>query len=343
MKHDNNMGFLRFVGATLVIFSHSFYWFGLPEPVLFGESLGGVGLTIFFVVSGYLITKSWESAVGAIAFFRNRLLRIIPALVIVSIVTVFIFGPILTRLPLLEYFTTFYLWEYPLKVSSLYFWSDGAIPGVVGTINTVLWSLPVEFNCYILVAIIGIVSTSIFRKAVPVLFLAGMMLLLMSGVASTTLNFTVIKLMTLFLAGSLCYIYSDNIKSMRHLVTFVIGVALLAIVYSIPVSIGLQLAVYVVIAPLLVVAAAFYPSRFISSFGEHGDYSYGLYLYGWPVQMIVATRASEYLSIGTGFVVMFATTFVFAYASWHLIEKRALKYKSPAPVSSQTYITYSTT
>ncbi|MDV7393506.1 acyltransferase family protein, partial [Arthrospira platensis SPKY1] len=98
------------MAALLVLWSHAFPLSGQSErePLarLTGlDTLGGVGVAIFFVLSGYLLALSWERKPSMVAFARNRVLRIYPALVVLCALSVCLLGPTLTRLPLAEYWT----------------------------------------------------------------------------------------------------------------------------------------------------------------------------------------------------------------------------------------------
>ena len=110
VRFSNNFDFLRFIGAFLVIFSHSFVLtsgFNNGEPLfnLTGIlTLGGTGLLIFFVISGFLIAQSWNIHNSPSQFIWNRLIRIVPGLIGVAVVTVFIIGPLVTTFPLSDYF-----------------------------------------------------------------------------------------------------------------------------------------------------------------------------------------------------------------------------------------------
>ena len=85
---------LRAVGALLVLVSHSFALTGRPEPVVPGvASYGGLGVAIFFSISGYLITLSWHRDPRLGAFLVKRSLRIFPALFVVVLLAAFVLGP----------------------------------------------------------------------------------------------------------------------------------------------------------------------------------------------------------------------------------------------------------
>jgi peptidoglycan/LPS O-acetylase OafA/YrhL len=107
-RFSNNFDFLRIFAALLVILSHSFAISGSSyEPLLSLSkyiSLGGLGLAIFFIISGYLITKSWVEHPSAFRFLSSRFLRIIPGLFVVTLLSILVLGPLVTNLSLSEYF-----------------------------------------------------------------------------------------------------------------------------------------------------------------------------------------------------------------------------------------------
>ena len=101
--YKNNFSFLRLVGAILVIYGHSFPITKNISPNFYIETVQILGIDIFFIISGYLITKSWLSDPHVIRYAIRRFLRIFPALFVIVLVSVFIIGPLFTRLPLITY------------------------------------------------------------------------------------------------------------------------------------------------------------------------------------------------------------------------------------------------
>jgi peptidoglycan/LPS O-acetylase OafA/YrhL len=89
----NNFDALRLFAALLVLVSHAFALAGSTEPSVGGFSLGGVGLYIFFAISGYLVTQSWTREPRLAPFFTKRALRILPALLAVSLLTAYSSAP----------------------------------------------------------------------------------------------------------------------------------------------------------------------------------------------------------------------------------------------------------
>lgn len=84
--------------------------------------------------------------------------------------------------------------------------------------------------------------------------------------------------------------------------------------------------VYSLTLPYFVLYLAYFPSRFLQGFNKIGDYSYGIYLYAFPVQ-----RLTEHLGLATSPIVWFLwsvpLTVLLAALSWHFIEKPALRLK----------------
>lgn len=83
-RSGNRFDFMRLFAALLVLWSHSYPLTGRnpQEPLarLTGiESMGGMGVAIFFVLSGYLVTLSLERSPGLLSFARKRAVRIYPA------------------------------------------------------------------------------------------------------------------------------------------------------------------------------------------------------------------------------------------------------------------------
>jgi peptidoglycan/LPS O-acetylase OafA/YrhL len=77
----NNFDALRLIGAFLVLVSHQFALSGRPEPRVVGDhGLGNFGVLIFFSISGYLVTSSWQKDPNILRFSARRALRVAPAL-----------------------------------------------------------------------------------------------------------------------------------------------------------------------------------------------------------------------------------------------------------------------
>jgi hypothetical protein len=152
----NNFDLLRLFAALLVLWSHAHTLAGRPEPLLLSwATLGPVGVFIFFVISGYLVSISWNADPNIGRFLARRLLRLIPALIVVILLSMFVLGPLVTTLPLADYFSHphFSLYLLNIVLHPVY-----SLPGVFEhmrvpyAVNGSLWSLPVEFLMYLVLA-----------------------------------------------------------------------------------------------------------------------------------------------------------------------------------------------
>ena len=101
-SRNNNFDILRFFAALHVLILHGVLLFGNDNQNWF-VALNGVA--VFFIISGFLVTRSWCDNPNIFAFLKKRILRIFPALIAVVLFTALILGPIVTTLPLKEYFT----------------------------------------------------------------------------------------------------------------------------------------------------------------------------------------------------------------------------------------------
>lgn len=144
----------------MVLYGHSFVLLGLREPLFMSWlPLGPLGVFIFFTISGYLVSESWDRDPHLLRFFQRRLLRILPGLAVCVLLTVGVLGPLLTTLPLADYFSNPHTLGY-LRTIGLYitYYLPGVFDGnrYPNAVNGSLWSLPVEFLMYIVVALVGV-------------------------------------------------------------------------------------------------------------------------------------------------------------------------------------------
>lgn len=152
--HMNNFDFLRFFAAAMVIYCHSFA-LGTgrfdKEPMFVYSCgqfhFGTLAVVIFFIMSGFLVTMSFDRSISAGSFFYNRVLRIFPGLVFVVIVTAFLLGPFVSSLPLHEYFTNSHTYSYLMTITLRGHSAHDFLPGVLSrnilpnTVNGSLWTL----------------------------------------------------------------------------------------------------------------------------------------------------------------------------------------------------------
>jgi peptidoglycan/LPS O-acetylase OafA/YrhL len=178
---DNNFQLLRLAAAAFVVLFHSYaltdrwtrepLWRLIPE-----QNFGALGVKIFFVVSGFLVTQSWLARRRPGAFVAARALRIYPALVAATLFTIVLAGWS-SALPWREFLahpqTLDYAWRVALGWEMVY-----RLPGAFATnpfpheVNGSLWTLPIELRLYLAVLAAGLVGFLARRGAWLVAMLA---------------------------------------------------------------------------------------------------------------------------------------------------------------------------
>jgi len=221
ISRNNNFDILRLFGALLVIFSHSFALAGFNEPkVPFQFStFGTLGVQIFMLIGGFLVTMSFLNRKNFFKYMYSRCLRIFPALIFCVFLTVFILGPLVTNVSLIGYFKSIETINY-FRTIYLYT-THGTLPGVFNNnvfpaINGSLWTLKYEFTFYILIGLFGMLG---FLEKKYFLLLSLLILVLSSGkfFPNSVYIFNMFNLnvflsfLTYFLLGSCFYLYRRKI------------------------------------------------------------------------------------------------------------------------------------
>ncbi|MDB5425030.1 MAG: acyltransferase 3 [Phenylobacterium sp.] len=292
--------------------------------------LVGCILPAFFALSGFLVAGSFERN-DLPGFLTLRGLRIFPALMVEVVISALLLGPLLTTAPWREYFTDPLFHRYFLNVTG---WIHYELPGLFlhnpagRTVNEQLWTVPFELECYLAIAAIGVIGLA--RR--PWLFfwllvavsagrdLYGVMTDHNAAIAAATPG----RMLVLsFLLGVCLYLLRKRIPFNGPL--FAVAVVLSWIFQSFEQTIYLS--------PLPVVYVTIYlglldPRRIFLI--RSADYSYGIYLYGWPVQQAVAEVFPGLRVWWLHLPLSLALTGVCAYLSWHLVETHVLNRKKVA-------------
>ena len=325
LEGDNNFDALRQIAALGVILSHAY-------PVTQGHqneellhvltknqtTLGEVCVIVFFVISGFLIAKSFSRSTSVIEYLVSRSLRIIPGLSVMAIVVAFLLGPLLTSLSITEYFSA--AGSYRFLATSFIYNAPQWLPGVFKEntypeiVNASLWTLSYEFSCYTALASLGLV----WRKAwIPALLLSAFTL------ASIFLTWIspglFLSFAGYFLGGSLAYIFRSRIPLDVRWLVLSIGVVATTLV----VGQGFKLAMYF-FGAYAILWISLTPSNKFNVFSRYGDLSFGTYIYAFPIQQTIAPWINSPL---LNFLVAAPIVLVCAAASWHFVEKPALSKK----------------
>lgn len=333
VSRANNFDFLRLVAAILVLFSHCYPLIGRPagEPFVFlsgYETGGGLAVSVFFVISGYLITASYLNSKGTFDFMIKRVMRIFPALIVAVLLSILL-GAFLTPLAAADYFThpqtLAYLNNIWLNVQyhlPLVF-AENVYPHAV---NGSLWTLPVEFFMYVLILLMGLFGLlkPRFVLAATVVSFAGYVAVhhWLSGMSLVVLGAAqleiALKLGCFFFSGACFFLFKNSIQ-FKPLIAILLTMALL-------VSLGAAWGVYVylIAMPYLVFYFAGMDTPSLRNASRYGDFSYGIYIYAFPMQQLVIYLFGPDLSVRTFFLLALVPTLILAILSWKLVEAPAL-------------------
>jgi peptidoglycan/LPS O-acetylase OafA/YrhL len=308
--NKNNFDCLRFFLATAVIYSHCFviYYRTMTDkdPVnIFTHNqidLGGIAVCFFFVISGFLIVKSFENSNSTREYLIKRVLRICPGFFVAFLVSIFILGGLGT----IDASHKFGQWKYYFQhigyvrtilefltleaPKSVHSFSTNPLRNQV---NEPLWTIQYEFTCYLLVPLLGIISMLKRKWLSLAFFLISYIILILQ-----TINFITIPdneqnwvflypselplLLAFFFAGSCFYFFRNNIRRSKLLILL----AIISIIFASRWVPGINM-VLPLAGTYLIFYFAYHPRIQLNNFAKRGDFSYGLYLYGWPVQQLI--------------------------------------------------------
>ena len=163
----NNFDLIRLIAAMQVAFSHAMYYLKIEnKSLLILTEIVGLfpGVPIFFFVSGFLISKSYENNSLIKEYAKNRLLRIYPGLIVCTFIAI------------LSVYWTGYFTNINVNLFQILIWIIGQISFIqfysphfmrefaTGFLNGSLWTIQVELQFYILVPIIYYILKIAFKK-----------------------------------------------------------------------------------------------------------------------------------------------------------------------------------
>lgn len=295
-------------------------------------------LPMFFALSGFLVTGSAIRTRSVQVFLTYRGLRIFPALAVEVTLSALLLGPLLTTLPLSQYFSDREFFEYFGNIISIIrytlpgVFADNPVPDIV---NVSLWTLRPEFYCYLFMA--GLIVSGIVYHRIwySVLFITATIILALmnveSGFGDPTTTFPWHVILYYFFIGIAAFHWKDYIP--LHFGLFTAAAALSYLMLPTP---GLT---YVAAFPLtycLIYLGMLKVPRI--PLLQNGDYSYGIYLFHFPIQQSLVHVFPSLREWWLLLPVAAGLTILFAAGSWHWIEKPSLRLKryicpSP-PISS---------
>ncbi len=340
---------LRLALAFAVVFRHCF-------PLTYGnEEAASSGflwtatmaiIPIFFILSGFLVTGSaLRLTLGK--FVASRVLRIVPALAVDTFVTILVIGVIFTTLPIGEFLTDPQTHAYLLNIFGFI---NYLLPGVFdanplqGIVNGSLWTIPPELGCYVFISGLIFIGWVSHWKRTLLLAIGSIAFIAMAPLLPESTPSFVLRLASHpgallvpeFLIGSVLFLKKDKIPYSPLL--FWICVALIlasgfvlpeAVFSVMPASSALAIPLYAYVA--VFIGATKLPEIPLYS---RGDYSYGIYLYGFPIQQAIVAATGVLNPFALFFMTIIPVT-ILAMGSWHLVEKPTLRLRKGFSMASK--------
>jgi len=330
----NNFDALRLAAALMVLVGHAYVLSGRSpaEPLAAHTGVGGLGelgVSVFFVISGFLVTMSFERAGSAAAYLANRVLRIAPGLAVSLALTAWALGPLVTNLAASEYFARPQTWLYVARNALLYPVTY-LLPGVFernpypAAVNGSLWTLRLEFTFYLLPPLLARLGWLGRSGLATVAAAAAAAYLVLAAAGHPAVLLIAARNFWLFAAGAALYVWRDSPFLKRP---FWPGLALAAFAVSLPLR-AVTPFVAPLALPLLVAAFALRPLPGLRSVSRAGDLSYGVYIYAFPVQQaLMQALGPERLGTAAFVGLTLAAVLPLAALSWRFVERPALGLK----------------
>ncbi|HEX4267602.1 MAG TPA: acyltransferase [Steroidobacteraceae bacterium] len=315
---DNNFNLIRMLAALLVIEAHACAVTHRADFLRPFCGLGGgdLGVDIFFVLSGYLIAKSWTGKSWQ-EFAWARIMRIYPALWVSTILSIVLVGLFFSEPGFFSRSSTLsYVWHNATMLP--HFSAQTDLPGAFGTghdFNISLWTLPYELQMYLTLAVVGVI-VGLRVPYIALLALAGACLMLhLFGPSGVPRG----RFLYFFFSGALAFVLRERITLDGRIALVLAG----AVAASFFAALAWREATLELTLPYLVLWCAYIPSGFIRLWNRLGDYSYGSYIFAHPIQMGLAAYGLTTIW-WSNILASVAIILPLAALSWHFLEKRAL-------------------
>jgi len=324
---DNNFNLLRMLAAIGVLVSHAYPVTrgpGTPQLLegwLKGVTLGDACVLIFFAISGFFITRSFDRKKNLRVFVLARILRIFPALAVMLALTVFVAGLWVSTTKDLQFWTSGA--QYAIR-NFLLFLPAPDLPGLFTTnpfgpiVNSSLWTLSYEVMCYLWVLACGLLGLLDRPRAFLIALSIFTIALAAKAFWDMTTRFeTLVYLGLPFIIGMSFYIWRSVIPLSG---TLALSLVILAALLH-PTPVFLPVMILAMSYAVFVVGYAKIPG--LGQYNKLGDYSYGTYIYAFPLQQtaVAVGLATPLLNIAAALPL----AVICAVISWRYIEAPALK------------------
>ena len=341
----NALTLWRLIFCQQVVFWHVLLTTGRTNivPHALMQLASTLAVDIFFAMSGFLITMSWEARPQARDYLAARALRILPALWVCLILTAFVIAPIGIAIqggsvknflsstgPITYVLSNFFVFYLRQDING----TPMGVP-VAGSWDSPLWSLSFEVLCYASILVVGLLGLVKYRWLSIVVFFVSAVLAVLQGPllwpGVWTLGQLATRCFIMFAAGAAMYQWRDKIPANWWLVALCTVLVFVA---------GALAPDYRVVAGWALAYAVIVSAALVRNMNLHHDFSYAMYIYSFPVQQIMVMAGLISLSPLLFYGLSVAFVFPIAVASWFLIERRAIRLKrkiraeGPAPTGA---------
>lgn len=326
----NNFDLIRLMLAGVVAVAHGIVMRGGTQPEFGITTLADFGLDGFFILSGFLVARSWLTLNNFWRYAWHRFLRIMPAFWVCLLVLAFLVAPLALFLegrPLSGLWTSENSAGKFVLVNSGLMIFEYEIAGIFAgnpralVVDGSLWTLILEAGCYIVLACLGMAGALTRRRIVVPIFTALVWLLaalddfgIPVGVGDETL-----RMLMLFMIGTTAYVYGRRVPMNLYLLATSVVVFLASVVLLQ----NYRLVGAVPFAYILLWLAVALPK----TVRVRVDVSYGVYIYHWPIQQLMMLTVLSQLPPPLFILFSFVLIVPVALASWFGVERRALRRK----------------
>lgn len=294
-----------------------------------GLTFGSLGVCIFFSISGYLVTQSWLRDPHALRFASRRILRIWPGLAATVCFCALVIGPIVTTAPLLDYFRApemhgyFALLRLGMRFDLPGVFLDTPYPRVL---NGSLWTIPLEISCYLALLGAGLLRVLNFRWLSLAIF-AGLAVHFFGMDPATVkiIPYYRLEYGLFFGFGACLWLFRDYWQARRAG-----GAALMLVGFAVAICLHEYTIACLLTVPYTCVVCGAASTPVLRRCGRFGDFSYGMYIYAFPVQQTLIWASHARWPLMAYLASSVTATLLLAYGSWHLLEAPALRLKPRA-------------
>lgn len=328
----NNFDFLRLLFALSILFNH----FGelINNPIYWPIS-SPMAVSGFFIISGFLITKSYYRSASLKEYYIKRIKRIVPAYVIIVIACA-IGLSIFSNLPFSIYFTSNSFFKYLLANLGFLNFIQPTLPGVFtsnpdASVNGALWTIKVEIALYLCVPVFAelirrikpkwIVFVTIYLVSFGFILLMNHLYDKNGNVIYSILDRQFLGQLTYFVSGMLLLFYFDFFQ--RNIKWF-LSLAILVLIIKLGFDNNNVIKFLFPISFCIIIISIAYHFKPLNNVAKYGDISYGVYLFHYPIIQIFYSVGLFKQYLWAGFVLCLLTVIICAFFSWHLLEKRIL-------------------